>query len=198
MNRDDTSAGFRIDDRERVIRELLERGKPASPAHDEAVLAAAQRITEAKRRKGSADVLHVREARRRPRRWFVPLSLAAGIVMGASVMLSLQNGEPLPPSSQTRGAGEATVVPLNESSMAEAPTVFRWPAAPDAATYRVSLLDAAAEPLWTSEPTVTAEMRLPSEAIQRVSAAGTYIWIVEVSFGGQTRKLGPYWFKVVP
>jgi hypothetical protein len=88
------------------------------------------------------------------------------------------------------------VRPAPDARLATPPRELTWPARDGALSYRVILYDAASSPLWTSGTVSAPRLPLPDEARSRLTAGGSYFWVVEVDLGTRSSRLGPFWFSL--
>ena len=195
MSRDDESREAFDAAEDRRIRDALQRSAPRSPPdHGRRVLAAAREASESigrERREAGGDS----SPGARARRWFVPLSAAAGILLAVTAIVGNRTMVD-PPVDVLRGAGSVTkVTPEHESTLRGVPPRFAWPAEPGAASYTLTLMDASAALLWVSERQADTELRVPDEVADLLARDGTYLWTVSVEGGTGAATLGPYWFR---
>ncbi len=167
-----------------AIHRLLNQGHAGpSAAHDDAVLAAADRVLQS-------------SPRSHPRRWQIPAALAATVLLAVSLGLpNLLRVEETPPASAVRAAQADTLPPSGER-LAALPEQLRWPPAAGAAGYRVVLRDATADIVWTSDVLAEAHLPLTGDAAAAVEGLDTCIWSVEVVGPAEPRELGPFWFHL--
>jgi hypothetical protein len=135
------------------------------------------------------------------RRWPVWAWVAAAAVVVLALWIAPSRvGDPgrpqTTPTDRARGVTQA-VEPADRAELPAPPELLRWPAEAGATGYRVRLHAASADPIWESERFESPEAPLPAEIRTRFEAGRAYFWTVEVEGPAATRKLGPYWFRMV-
>ena len=128
---------------------------------------------------------------RRPR-WLV-WSPAIAVLVAVLVVPLVFRLDTAPPDTAVRGE-QTDVSPPSGASLQELPHRYQWPRLPGDHRYRLVLMDAAAEPLWTSEWTRESSIKLDDATLGRLDQPGVYIWQVRVE--GATTELGPYHFAI--
>ena len=124
---------------------------------------------------------------------YAALAAAAVVaVVAVRLLMSPQGG----PSVQRGPSASAQVEPADGASLSGAPDGFRWPAEPDAESYRVKLFDDTGEPLWQSDPTRETRVALPPSERARLKAGKAYFWNVEVEGRLEKKRLGPFRFRL--
>jgi hypothetical protein len=136
----------------------------------------------------------------RKRRNFVPLGLAAGLLMavGAAIFMRLSVQGHRDVEDATRGVTTlpASLEPAPGAELDAPPTRFRWPAQAGATAYVVTLRDGSGTLIWRSEPVTSADTTLPPLLAMQVSAGRAYLWSVEVSGQADVNELGPWAFRL--
>lgn len=137
----------------------------------------------------------------RVRGWWAGLAAAALVVLAVGT-LELWRHDLREVGEGTAGervrAAEEQVSPPAGAALPAAPATFRWPPQVGASAYRVTLFDAAAEPLWHSPSTVSATVALPPEVGTSLEPGGAYFWIVDVEGDVRQTRLGPYELRLEP
>ena len=149
----------------------------------------------------AADRRATPEARRRRRPLRAVFAVAAMLVvaLGLYRFLALPSQEPSPGGTEDplrASAAGIEVTPADGAALEAPPRSLSWSAQIGAGTYRVLLFDAAAEPLWESEPLDRPRVDLPEPAVEQLRGGGSYFWVVRRSGFAKRRELGPFWFEV--
>ncbi|MEL7536088.1 MAG: hypothetical protein AAFZ58_04625 [Pseudomonadota bacterium] len=172
-----------IDGDEKLMALLSEVSPGTSEAHDAAVLNAARRVAEQRRR----------SKRRGLPGWLVGLATALpAVALGLFVFTRFDAGDDLS-GGNIRGQ-VSDVVPLDGGAVAGTPQLLRWTAVPGAERYRVTIRDDSALPRWSSEWQNDTEISLDAAGAPSLEP-GLYLWTVEAVNGRQS-ELGPYTFRV--
>jgi hypothetical protein len=125
-------------------------------------------------------------------RWNV---LALGGGLAAAAVLAWVMVRPLPPpaspppSTEVRG-GAAAAVPVRPlGALTARPAVFEWRPAADARAYRVQLLDAQGDTIWSSTEVTGTTVTLPGDVVLR---PGRHYWqVLAVPAGGGQMSASP-------
>jgi hypothetical protein len=166
---------------EAELRATLARGTPkATPAHDAAILAAADRA--------SADI-----RARRARRWIIPTTIAASLVLVSLGSVSWFRTFSQHDSLRGSPAGIA-MTPADGARLDAAPAVFAWQAVAGASSYEVTLRDSqgAVLSVFNSATPVADLPRLPAARFD----PGTYFWTVRARGPALDAQLGPFSFQI--
>lgn len=160
-----------------------EKGPAPSAEHDRAIMTAARRVL---------DGTPARSARPQ---WAFPAALAATVLLAVSLvwMTGAQNDT----DSHTRGPA-AQIAPPADAVLRSAPEVLAWTPVGGAASYRVTLRDASATVIWTSDAVEKPEIVLPRETQRLFGDGGEFIWSVDASVANESREFGPYRFRIAP
>ncbi len=107
--------------------------------------------------------------------WLWAAAAAATAIAGLAVLLL---PPPTVPTAAIRGEAPAAAEPVEPAgALSRAPDVLRWQPATGARGYRVELLDADGDPLWTSPAVTSTGLPWPDEV---APVPGTYYWRVLV------------------
>jgi hypothetical protein len=118
-----------------------------------------------------------------------PNVLAWGGGLAAAAVVAWVMVRPLPPpvspppaSTEVRGGAEAAVPVRPVGALTARPAVFEWRPAADARAYRVQLLDAQGENIWSSAEVTATTVTLPADLVLR---PGRHYWqVLAVPAGG--------------
>ncbi len=128
------------------------------------------------------------------RRLLWPLLAAAATLLFGFVVLINTVSDTGGYDDVVRGV-TAAVEPGHEHTLHQAPTQFRWDPVAGAQGYQLVLMDAAADPVWTTSVT-HAQVNLPDQQQSALQPGSTYIWTVTPKPAGTV--LGPFWFRIQP
>lgn len=101
---------------------------------------------------------------------------AAAAAVAVACLAVLLLPPPTVPTAAIRGEVPAAAEPVEPiGKLSRAPAALRWQPAAGARGYRVEMLDADAEPLWTSRTVTATALPWPDEV---AATPGTYYWRV--------------------
>lgn len=125
---------------------------------------------------------------RKPRR-FAPFAVAATVILGIGIVLLRPIGDGTPP---VRG-GDSSASPSGYEELSEAPSNLQWHLTSARLPYSVSMFDESGTLLWQVDNLDAQTLTLSEVNRERLTAPGTFFWIVEDAGGTET---GPYWFQI--
>lgn len=126
-------------------------------------------------------------------RWNV-LALGGGLAAAAAVAWVMVRPLPLPASpppasTEVRGGAVAAVPVRPLGALAARPAVFEWRPAAGARAYRVQLLDAQGDTIWSSAEVTATTVTLPGDVVLR---PGRHYWqVLAVPSGGGQMSASP-------
>lgn len=159
------------------------KGPAPSAEHDRVIMAAARRVLDGKPSRST-----------RPQ-WVFPAALAATVLL--AVPLVWMTGAQNDTDPQTRGPA-AQIIPAPDAVLRSAPDVLAWTPVGGATSYRVTMRDASANVVWTSDAIEKPEILLTRETQRLFGDGGEFIWSVDASVANRPREFGPYRFRIVP
>ena len=129
--------------------------------------------------------------------WVAALAAALLLVLAVAV-ISSRMGEPDEPSDRLRSANPMAdgVTPPSDARLDAPPSQLDWPPQVGATGYSVTLYDAGAESLWTSQPTLDDMIVLDQDVLTQLQPGASYFWTVSAEGAVRQSELGPFWFHI--